>query len=175
MGVFSVQIGNIQPLGAGCLSIFDKRGNRSMSNRDEPQMLTAFDLRQCRMTKTIHLNGGGVFFGWISKCVEHPRLQRMDKCIRKTKATEITYLVDGERVASLDEAAERLNLPPELTIDLRAALLAIGDEPQDHRKSIGYTALRKLSDRGLVEWTERGKCRRTPLGASCLANKEAEA
>jgi hypothetical protein len=125
--------------------------------------LTAFDLQQCTMRETIHLNGGPVFFGYVLVCNEHPRLQRIDKCYRKTKKTEIRYRVDGEDVADLDEAADRLNAPPIITDDLRSALEKIGTDYADYRKAFDYSILRKLSDRGLIEWGERGTCRRAAL------------
>ena len=121
--------------------------------------MDALDLKQCTMRETIHLNGGSAFFGWVLVCNEHPRLQRIDKCDRKTKKTTIQYQVDGENVASLDEAAERLSQPPTITDEMRADLAAIGPEYGDHRKTIKYERLKKLENCGLIEWGERGTCR----------------
>lgn len=127
--------------------------------------LSSLDLRQCTMRRTTHLNGGGVFFGWVWACIEHPRLQRMDKCYRRAaRPVEITYMVDGAPVASLDEAAERLNSPPTLSDELAAALCWIGPDFADHRKTVGYELLRALTDRGFLEWGERGMCRRVGGG-----------
>ena len=121
--------------------------------------MDALDLKQCTMRETVHLNGGSAFFGWVLVCNEHPRLQRIDKCDRKTKKTTIQYQVDGENVASLDEAAERLNQPPTITDEMRADLAAIGTEYGDHRRTIDYGRLKKLENCGLIEWGDRGKCR----------------
>ncbi len=124
-------------------------------------MIDSPDLKQCTMRQTIRLNGGSAWFGYVFACVEHPRLQRVDKCDRKTKKTTIKYQVDGEDVASLDQAAERLNAPPVVTQEMRAALDAIGSEYGDHRKSLGYSTLKKLENCGLIEWGDRGMCRVT--------------
>lgn len=121
--------------------------------------MDALDLKQCTMRRTIHLNGGSAFFGWVLVCNEHPRLQRIDKCDRKTKKTTIQYQVDGEDVASLDEAAEKLRRPPTITDEMRTDLDAIGREYGDHRKSIGWARLKKLENCNLIEWGERGTCR----------------
>lgn len=122
--------------------------------------LTVADLRQCTMVQTTHLNGGREFFGYVFACVEHPRLQRMDKYWRKTRTMTIEYRVDGIAVTSLDEAAERLNLPPTMTDEQRAAFDKVGADYEDHRKTIGYELLRQLADRNLIEW-DSGKVRRT--------------
>ena len=121
--------------------------------------MDAIDLKQCTMRETVHLNGGSEFFGYVLVCNEHPRLQRIDKCYRATKTTVIQYQVDGENVADLDEAAELLSTPPILTDQMRADLEAIGPTFGDHRKTIGYTRLKALDNRGLIEWGERGTCR----------------
>lgn len=121
--------------------------------------MDALDLKKCTMRKTVHLNGGAEFFGYVLVCNEHPRLQRIDKYYRKTKKTEIQYQVDGENVASLDEAAERVSSPPVITDEMRADMATIGHEFGDHRKSIDYGRLKKLENCGLLEWAERGKCR----------------
>ena len=121
--------------------------------------MDALDLKQCTMRETIHLNGGSKWFGYVFVCNEHPRLQRVDKCDRKTKRTTIKYQVDGEDVSSLDEAAEKLRKPPIITDEMRADLDAIGREYGDHRKSIGYARLKKLENCNLIEWGERGTCR----------------
>jgi len=121
--------------------------------------MDALDLKQCTMRETIHLNGGREFFGYVLVCNENPRLQRVDKCYRATKTTVIQYRVDGEDVADLDEAAVKLSVPPVLTDEMRADLMAIGHEFGDHRKTIDYMRLMALADRGLIEWGERGKCR----------------
>ncbi len=118
-----------------------------------------FDLKQCTMRQTIHLNGGSDWFGWVYVCNEHPRLQRIDKCDRKTKRTTIKYQVDGVDVASIDEAAEKLSAPPAITDEMRADLDAIGREYGDHRRSIGWARLNKLANCNLIEWGERGTCR----------------
>lgn len=124
--------------------------------------MDAADLKQCTMRETAHLNGGAEFFGCVLVCNEQPRLQRIDKHFRKTKTTTFQYQVDGENVASLDEAAERLSVPPLVTDEMRADLAAIGSKYGDHRKTIGYGRLKKLENCGLIEWGERGTCRVRP-------------
>ena len=121
--------------------------------------MDATDLKQCTMRTTIHLNGGSKFFGYVLVCNEHPRLQRIDKHFRDTKKTEIQYQVDGESVASLDEAAERLSVPPVITDEMTADMISIGPEFGDHRKLIAYSRLKKLENCGLLEWGARGECR----------------
>lgn len=125
--------------------------------------MDALDLKQCTMRETIHLNGGREFFGYVMVCNEHPRLQRIDKCYRATKSTVSQYQVDGENVASLEDAAERLSVPPTITEQMRADMAAIGSDWGDHRKSIDYMRLKKLEACGLLEWGERGKCRIKPV------------
>lgn len=124
--------------------------------------MDALDLKQCTMRETIHLNGGSEWFGYVFVCNEHPRLQRVDKCNRRTKTTAIQYKVDGNEVASLDEAADLLSRPPVVTSEMQEALDIIGPEFGDHRKTLRYEMLRKLADCGLIEWGDRGKCRVVP-------------
>lgn len=120
--------------------------------------ITATALLQCTMRETIHLNGGKEFFGYVLVCNQHPRLQRVDKCWRKTKTTTIEYRVDGKPVASLDEAADRLNIPPVVSAEMKAELAKVTPEFQDVRRVVDYEVLAQLADCGLIEWRD-GKCR----------------
>jgi hypothetical protein len=76
----------------------------------------------------MHLNGGAKFFGYIHRCVEHPRLTRRDIYDKKDKSVTSTWRVDGEDVADLAAAVERLNTPAVLTLDEAAALALIPTE-----------------------------------------------
>lgn len=121
--------------------------------------MRASDLKGCTMRETMHLNGGEAWFGYGYQCNEHPRLSRIDRYDRKTKAVTSVWQVDGDDVPSLDDAAARLAAPPVITDQMRADMDAIGHEFADHRKSIGYSRLKKLEACGLLEWGERGQCR----------------
>lgn len=117
------------------------------------------DLATCTLRETMHINGGAAWFGYGLECNEHPRLSRIDRYDRKTKAVTVQWQVDGEDVASLDEAAVKLSEPPTITDQMREDMATIGPEYADHRKTIGYPRLKKLERCGLLEWGERGKCR----------------
>ena len=55
-----------------------------------------------------HLNGGKVFFGYIHQCVEQPRLERFDRYDRKTRSVTSTWRVDGNDMASFEDAISAL-------------------------------------------------------------------
>lgn len=84
-------------------------------------MITVDDVNKSHLAERAHFTGHG-FFGYVKQCVEHPRLQRVEKCVRKTRAVEVTWQVDGQNVASLEAAVEALNVPVVLTDDEAEAL-----------------------------------------------------
>lgn len=75
-----------------------------------------------------HINGGSEWFGYRLRCIEYPRLQRLDRYMRKDRSVVSTWAVDGEGVENLAMAAEALNHPPVFTEDEIAALALVPDE-----------------------------------------------
>ena len=90
--------------------------------------ITIEALTRCHMREAMHLNGGSKFFGYVYRCVEHPRLTRRDIYDKNDKSVTSTWRVDGEDVADLAAAVERLNTPAVLTEDEVKALARIPTE-----------------------------------------------
>jgi hypothetical protein len=128
--------------------------------------VTAIDLSKCTMREDAHFNGSKEWFGYRFRCVEHLRLTRFDKYIRKTRGVESTFEVDGEAVASLEAAAELLAKPYEIQPEDIALLNLVPDE---FRRLERRSRFLRLRDVGLVEFKD-GNCRRTDAGRTALAN-----
>lgn len=124
--------------------------------------ITIDDLKGCKLQQTAHLTGQG-WFGYMHRCVEHPRLQRRDKYLKKDRSVSSTWFVDGVEVGTLAQAVEKLAEPPELTLNDIAGLGAVGTEFADIRKSVSFFVLYGLTDKGLIEW-QAGACRLTQAG-----------
>lgn len=72
-------------------------------------------LRGCRMVRQMmaRLSRGGYLH--VDRCLEHPRLTRHTKRVSWKHGQTVTWCVDGEEVATLQEAACRLAVPPGAT------------------------------------------------------------
>jgi hypothetical protein len=116
------------------------------------------------MLEDAHFNGGKEWFGYRLRCVQHPRLTRFDKYIRKTRGVESTFEVDGEPVASIEEAARQLATPYQpIPEDIKLLELVTDDWTLLERRS----PFLRLRDVGLVEFQD-GKCRRTDAGRAAM-------
>lgn len=69
------------------------------------------DAKSWRMAEAVHYNGGKVFFAYLYRCVEQPRLSRYDYYERKTRSVTSTWRVDGRDQPSFEAAIEALNTP----------------------------------------------------------------
>lgn len=124
--------------------------------------MTEADLLKCPMRQVSHVNGGKVFFGYIYRCNQHPRLTRFDKYIRATRAVEIEWRIDGKPVASLAEAAIALLTPYQATPEDLALLVLVPDEFTRLEDRVRFVGLAEV---GLIEFRD-GACRRTDTGRS---------
>jgi hypothetical protein len=122
------------------------------------------DLSKCTMREDAHFNGGKEWFAYRLRCVEYPRLTRFDKYLRKTRGTQSTFQVDGEDVASIEEAAELLAVPYQPIPEDIALLKFVPDEYVRLEQRSRFLRLR---DVGLVEF-HNGDCRRTEAGRAAL-------
>lgn len=122
---------------------------------------TPADLKGCHMRQTMHLNGGSEWFGYAYQCVEHPRLQRLDRYLRKDRSVESTWSADGVDHVDLQAALDALQTPPVLTEDERAALARVPAEFVRLRDVLPYQMIKALDAKGLIEWSgEPGLWRR---------------
>lgn len=128
------------------------------------------DLRTCHMREAMHGHGDGFFF-YEHECIEHPRLRRFDRYDKKTRSVTSTWRVDGEDVADLAAAADRLARPPTITDAERVTLATVPDEWSDLRSR--FVELWSLRLKGLIECQGR-LSRRSPLAAECKARSEIE-
>lgn len=126
--------------------------------------MTEADLLKCTMREVAHYNGGKEWFGYLHRCNQHPRLTRMDKYIRKTRAVESIWRVDGNSVTGLSQAAELLSTPYEPTPE-ELALLA--EVPDEYARFEDRHRFLRLQDVGLIEF-QKGACRRTDAGRAAL-------
>lgn len=121
-----------------------------------------------------HYNGGAVFFGYGYRAVGEPRLKMIRRWYRQGDMrgkTEDRFFVDGAQVENYAAAQEALKLPAVFTTEEVTALGAIGDEPADLRKAIGWELLHALGAKGAIEWGPPGSCQRTDVGRAALATK----
>ncbi|MBR0871172.1 hypothetical protein JQ633_12445 [Bradyrhizobium tropiciagri] len=118
----------------------------------------------------VHFNGGKEFFGWGHRCVDQPRLLVIDKCIRKDRSTQRSYLVDGKTpCTSLAEALAALDVAPVLTDE---ELRLLGTVQEEWVRPDERVPLLPLAEMGMIEWgrnaENRVTCRLTPAGAAML-------
>ncbi len=132
--------------------------------------LTEAELLACTVQEVAHLNGGREWFGYIHRCVQHPRLTRLDKYVRKTRGVASTWRVDLKPVADLAEAAKILSTPYAPSADEIALLAEVPDEYTLFEMWVRFVPLAEV---GLVEFSN-GECRRTDAGRAALATKEGE-
>lgn len=136
-------------------------------------MITAETISGWKVRERAHYNGGKEWFGYGYQGIENPRLYRIDRYQRATRGVEYEFQVDGVKCADLDECAERLNHPPELTDDERDMLALIGAD------YVGRSVLKEMDEyaafedpfkplhwldrKGMIEW-EKGRVRLTMEG-----------
>ncbi|TIR34526.1 MAG: hypothetical protein E5X35_07360 [Mesorhizobium sp.] len=122
------------------------------------------------MQEATHYNGGKVFFAYLHRCVEQPRLSRFDKYVKATRSSTSTWRVDGQDVATFAEAIDRLNTPPAFTAEELAFIASVPDhyDPDiDIGKTMDIHVADSARNKGAVEW-EKGRCRRTDVGRSAM-------
>jgi hypothetical protein len=127
--------------------------------------MTEADLLKCTVHEAAHINGGKAWFGYLQRCNEHPRLTRMDRYTRGTRAVVSTWQVDGKPVAGLVEAAERLSTPYMPTPE---DLTLLAEVPEEFALLENRSRFLPLRDVGLVEFKDR-RCRRTETGRAALS------
>lgn len=89
--------------------------------------ITIEDLKNSHTKEQAHFTGQG-FFGYTHTCIEYPRLSCIDKYLKSDRSVTRTWRVDGVDVKDWNEAVEKLNVPPIITLDERMALDVIPDE-----------------------------------------------
>lgn len=140
--------------------------------------LTEADAANWRMEEAAHYNGGKVFFAYLHRCVEQPRLSRFDKYLRATKSVVSTWRTDGTDAASLAEAIERLNTAPVFTADELAFLASLPEQFTSKREiwpdGTPWAIADSTRDKGAIEWQD-GKCRITDAGRLALSKGETNA
>lgn len=146
-----------------------------MSKEEKAVKLTKADVANWRMREAAHYNGGKVFFAYLHRCIEQPRLARYDRYERATRSVASTWRVDGVDKSSLEDAIEALNLPPAFDAQEIEYLLTV---PEEWTKKPGpglidWVVNGRCVDKGAVEWNDRQR-RLTDLGRSVLAALEAK-
>lgn len=137
-------------------------------------MLTMEDTKGWKVRQGDHYNGGATWFGYGGSCIQQPRLYKLTRHLKKTRATEVEWSVDGQKCASLEEAVDRLNRPPEINLVEREVLSKLPDEWSARavlKEMLGegwYEAIFLLRRKALIEAHE-GAFRRTELARELLA------
>jgi hypothetical protein len=132
------------------------------------------------------LDGEGCI-GRVYVSVQRPRLKFEDMAWKDGRATK-TWIVDGVRCASLEEAERMLQVPPELTPEEAALLAEVGTEWVPGSEFIGYgdslmilpgtrearrsEISRSLDSKGLLEWENGNVRRRVTAGPAPTAKPE---
>lgn len=137
--------------------------------------LTKADAANWRMRESTHYNGGKVFFAYLHRCIEQPRLSRFDKYWTKTRSVESTWRTDGIDHPSMEAAIEALNTPPTFDAEELAFLAACPTEftKKGPPGSINWEVNERVVNKGAVEW-EKGSYRITVLGRSALTQTDGE-
>lgn len=138
-----------------------------------PGKLTKVDADKWRMREAAHYNGGAVFFAYLYRCVEQPRLSRFDRYEKKTRKVISTWRADGIDMPSMEDAIEALNTPPTFDADEIAFLRNVPTEFTDIREGLDWTLNERVQNKAAVEW-ERGKCRITETGRAAVAKSGGE-
>lgn len=129
---------------------------------------------QLTFRQSDHYNGGREWFGYGGECHQHPRIYLLTRSIRKTQSTEYEYSVDGEKVADLASALERIKSPPFVCDNERAALRSLSLEWSDRHAWKqwvgGYNLAHQLRRKGLIE-ADDGRIRLSELGVSMLGDE----
>lgn len=126
--------------------------------------ITEADIRKCQMQQAAHLNGGADWFGYIYRCVQHPRLTRRDTYTRKDKSVKSEWHVDMQPVADLAEAATKLSVPYPVT-PAQVELLKL--VPIEFTLLEDRVRFVMLAEFGLVEF-KNGACRLTETGKAAI-------
>jgi hypothetical protein len=130
--------------------------------------LTEVDAKQWHMRESAHYNGGKVFFAYLHRCVEQPRLSRFDRYERKDRSVTSTWRTDGQDRASLADAVEALNTPPVFSADEMAFLASSPDDYEaERREGLDYQLADSVLNKGAIEF-ERGRFRLTSLGRASI-------
>lgn len=132
------------------------------------EKLTEADAKNWHMRESAHYNGGKVFFAYLHRCVEQPRLSRFDRYERKDRSVKSTWKVDGQDRESFAEAVEALNTPPVFAED---ELAFLADAPLDYeaerRPGLNYEIADRVRNKGAIEF-EHGRYRITEAGRAAL-------
>lgn len=123
------------------------------------------DVTGWHLREDAHYNGGNVFFAYLMRCVEQPRLQRYDRYERKSRTVVSIWRVDGIDQSNFDAAMVSLRSAPSFTPDELEELSKVSDEYVDIRKIMDFGLNHALVNKGAVEWKE-GKCRRRKADGS---------
>lgn len=131
--------------------------------------IAAADAANWHMREATHYNGGDVFFAYLHRCVEQPRLSRYDRYERKDQSVKSTWRADGIDHPTIEAAIEALNTPPVFDA---AELAFLSAAPQDWAKkgppgTIDWEVNERVVNKGGVEW-ERGSYRITPAGRAAI-------
>jgi len=135
--------------------------------------MTESDAHGWHMREAAHYNGGKVFFAYLHRCIEHPRLSRFDRYERSTKSVTSTWRTDGIDQPSFAAAVEALNMPPVFTTEELAFLATAPDDYEPERRKIDYELSDRVRNKGAIEW-ERGRFRITEAGRAALADGGSE-
>jgi hypothetical protein len=126
------------------------------------------DAKNWHMREATHYNGGAVFFAYLHRCVEQPRLSRYDRYERKDRSVKSTWRTDGIDRADMAAAIEALNEPPVFDAD---ELAFLETAPEDFTKKIEGTidwhVNERVVNKGGVEW-QKGHWRITDLGREAI-------
>lgn len=127
-------------------------------------MVTLDVVKTWHLRQEMHLDGRG-WFGERKRCIENPRLARMEKCIRATRTVELTWGVDGEAVPDLEAAAVALSSPPVLT-EIELLVLKQLPLPREyHASEAGYRQMVRLRELGVAFYNKESRqYERTALG-----------
>lgn len=138
----------------------------------EPR-LTVEDARAWRMREAAHYNGGKVFFAYLHRCIEHPRLSRYDRYERKDRSVTSTWRTDGVDRSSLAEAVDALNSPPVFSAEELGFLQGSPEDYEpDRRAGLSYELADRVRNKGGIEF-EKGRFRITDIGRAALRSLEA--
>lgn len=133
--------------------------------------LTVEDANLWHMRESAHYNGGKVFFAYLHRCVEQPRLSRFDRYERKDRSVASTWRVDGQDMASFADAVEALNTPPVFTAE---ELSFLAEAPLDYeperRPGLNYELADSVRNKGAIEF-DHGRYRLTKAGRALLEQR----
>lgn len=132
--------------------------------------LTLEDAKAWTTRESEHYNGGKVFFAYLHRCVQQPRLSRYDRYEKASRTTTSTWRVDGKDQPDFESAIAALNVPAPLTELERSVLETVTSEPADRRKEMieNYKPWNGMREKGFVSW-ENGRVTITDAGVAALS------